>query len=142
MTPDQLRALADALLFRTHVTGPQFEEVRTKAASYLRACADAVPVAFRYRFGITDVVVRVADSTSELEPRHLLDQFGIDRIGGTAKNGICDWLYAAPVVAQPLTLDQIDDIWNEHIADLGENPMIDNFRSAVRAVERAVRGQP
>jgi len=40
-------------------------------------------------------------------------------------------------VAQPLTLDQIDDIWNEHIADLGENPMIHNFRSAVRAVERA-----
>ena len=46
MTPDELRALADALSSGTHyVESPELHETMMRAADYLRACADAKPVA-------------------------------------------------------------------------------------------------
>ena len=46
MTPDDLRALADALSSGTHyVDSPELHEAMMCAADYLRACADAQPVA-------------------------------------------------------------------------------------------------
>lgn len=50
MTPDQLRELADALdrIARTHaMIAPDESETQHRAADYLRACADAQPVAYR-----------------------------------------------------------------------------------------------
>lgn len=46
MTPDDLRSLADALSSGTHyVESPELHETMMRAADYLRACADAKPVA-------------------------------------------------------------------------------------------------
>ena len=46
MTPDDLRSLADALSSGTHyVESPELHETMMRAAAYLRACADAKPVA-------------------------------------------------------------------------------------------------
>lgn len=45
MTPDELRALADALSSGTHyVESPELHEAMMRAADYLRAQADAQPV--------------------------------------------------------------------------------------------------
>jgi len=48
MTPDQLRALADALAKGTHfVDSPELHAAMQNAADYLLACADEKPVAWR-----------------------------------------------------------------------------------------------
>lgn len=47
MTPDDLRALADALSSGTHyVESPELHETMMRAADYLRACADEKPVGY------------------------------------------------------------------------------------------------
>ncbi|MEB2353363.1 MAG: hypothetical protein OZ924_18380 [Burkholderiaceae bacterium] len=47
MTPDELRALADALSSGTHyVESPELHETMMRAAAYMRACADANPVGY------------------------------------------------------------------------------------------------
>jgi hypothetical protein len=129
MTSDELRALADALLFRTHVTGPQFEEVRTKAASYLRACADAVPFAYGLKDNIGEIDHDLIGSKADCE-------FWARAEGERQSGWTVVPLYASPVVAQPLTQSHIDAILNaSRLEDEGPTKLI-------RRVERAVRGQP
>lgn len=65
MTPDELRALADALFSGTHyVESPELHEAMMRAADYLRRCADAQPVAWSHvadPFGANDLEVTRTD---------------------------------------------------------------------------------
>jgi hypothetical protein len=103
MTPDELRALAQNLdAYHTRAE-------HKIAASYLRACADAVPFAYGLKDNIGEIDHDLIGLKADCE--------FWTRAEGERQSG---WtvvpLYAAPVVAQPLTDDLIRKDERERIA--------------------------
>jgi hypothetical protein len=124
MAPDKLRWLADALeeALRYADISLAGADAMTKAAAYLRACADAVPVAWIGGDGHPKHISHLQTATDK-------------RIYGA-------WhpLYAAPV-AQPLTDEQIELCISDWSCT-GWGSRIGEVVRIARAVERAVKGQP
>ena len=122
MTPDQLRALADAL--RPMAAAPCFDGIDIdRAADYLRAQADAEPVAKITRAGSGSIAMFAPDG----------GPFDMSKYIGAAL-----FTQPAPATAQaepkrePLSEKQIDaihELWYERAGM--------SFADVVRAVERA-----
>lgn len=92
------------------------------------------PVAFRYRFGLTDTLVQIRGDMT-----HMLKQCTIDRIGGGVKYGEVTWLYASPPPRSELSEEEMRECF---ASTNTREPLEEGWPGLLRfgrAIERKVR---